>query len=176
MWPVNPLCSYLFSRRRAGFADTAVPADATGSGLDAHARRWHSRARAKLVEKTVNIRLMANLWTYIFTTIKGKMVAKDHFGNRYYHERQTPAGRRRRRWVVYKGEAEASRVPPEWHAWLHHTTADAPLGGGVPRRPWQKPHQPNLTGTAAAYRPPGHLLTGGHRDRATGDYEPWIPD
>lgn len=119
---------------------------------------------------------MANLWTRIFTTINGKKVAKDHFGNRYYQERQAPTGRRRRRWVVYKGEAEASRVPPEWHAWLHYTIGEPPRDGGVPRRPWQKPHQPNLTGTAAAYRPPGHLLTGGRREPATGDYEPWTPD
>lgn len=119
---------------------------------------------------------MANLWTRIFTVVNGKVVSKDQFGNFYYQERRPPAGRRGRRWVIYKGEAEASRIPPEWHAWLHHTIAEPPRDGGVPQRPWQKPHQPNLTGTAAAYRPPGHLLTGGRRDPATGDYEPWTPD
>ena len=33
-----------------------------------------------------------------------------------------------------------------------------------------------LTGTALAYRPPGHTLKGGHRAPATGDYEPWTPN
>jgi NADH:ubiquinone oxidoreductase subunit len=37
-------------------------------------------------------------------------------------------------------------------------------------------HVPNLTGTDRAYRPPGHTLQGGRRDRATGDYEPWTPE
>ena len=42
--------------------------------------------------------------------------------------------------------------------------------------PWQKPHLPNATGTAASYRPPGHDYEGGHRARATGDYEAWTPE
>jgi NADH:ubiquinone oxidoreductase subunit len=78
--------------------------------------------------------------------------------------------------VLYKGEAEASKVPPEWHAWLHHIVKEPPPPGGVPRRAWQKEHIPNLTGTSGAYRPPGHDYKGGHRARATGDYEPWVPN
>jgi NADH:ubiquinone oxidoreductase subunit len=80
---------------------------------------------------------------------------------------------RDRRWVVYAGDPEASRVPPEWHAWLHYTT-DAPLPE-LGRRSWQKPHLANATGTAAGYRPPGHDYSGGRRARATGDYEAWTP-
>jgi NADH:ubiquinone oxidoreductase subunit len=78
--------------------------------------------------------------------------------------------------VIYNGEVEASRVPPEWHIWLHHTTDATPPEGGPARQPWQKDHLPNLTGTDLAYRPPGHTLKGGRRDAATGDYEPWTPN
>lgn len=114
--------------------------------------------------------------TLLYTWFRGERMGTDRFGNRYYRLRG-PGRRagRERRWVLYKGEAEASRVPPEWHAWLHHLT-DAPLS--VPeakKRPWYKEHVPNLTGTDAAYRPPGHVLRGGRRPRATGDYEPWRP-
>lgn len=120
---------------------------------------------------------MANLWTRIFTGWHGQFVAADSFGNRYYQERRAAAHRRRRRrWVIYKGEAEASKVPPEWHGWLHYTFDEPPREGGVPQKDWQRPHQPNLTGTEGAYRPPGHLLAGGRRDKATGDYEPWKPN
>lgn len=119
---------------------------------------------------------MATAITHLVTWLRGEPVGTDAEGNRYYQERRIPAGRRRRRWVVYEGEAEASRVPPEWHAWLHYTAAECPGPGRVASRPWQKPHQPNLTGTAAAYRPPGHTLEGGHRSPATGDYEPWTPN
>ena len=74
---------------------------------------------------------------------------------------------------AYAGAVEASRVPPEWHAWLHYTT-DAPLLERA-RYPWEKPHQANATGTPESYRPPGHDYQGGKRARATGDYEAWTP-
>ena len=52
---------------------------------------------------------------------------------------------------------------------------DTPPGEAEQRFDWQKDHLPNLTGTRYAYRPPGHVLSGGQRDKATGDYEPWTP-
>lgn len=111
----------------------------------------------------------------LFTWRKGALVGTDADGNQYYRERNPPKGRRERRWVMYRGEPEATKVPPEWHGWLHHTV-DAPLpAGSSSQRPWQKPHVANLTGTLGAYRPPGHVLARGRRDRATGDYEPWTP-
>jgi len=119
---------------------------------------------------------MANLWTRIFTAWRGQFVNTDSFGNRYYQDRRKSLGRRRRRWVVYKGEVEASRVPADWHAWLHYTIDEPPQSDGKPQKDWQKPHQPNLTGTGEAYRPPGHLQAGARRDKATGDYEPWMPN
>ncbi len=121
--------------------------------------------------------------TRLFTWWKGELVGSDPFGNRYYRERpgrplRKGGGRdsRERRWVLYNGEAEASKVPPEWHAWLHHTVDEIPADAGRPKYPWQKPHQPNLTGTPLAYRPPGSVLKGGRRAPATGDYEPWTPE
>lgn len=120
--------------------------------------------------------------TRLFTWWKGELVGTDPFGNRYYRERpgrplRKGGGRdsREKRWVLYNGEPEASKVPPEWHAWLHHTVDEIP-DAGRPKYPWQKPHQPNLTGTPLAYRPPGSVLKGGRRAPATGDYEPWTPE
>jgi len=45
-----------------------------------------------------------------------------------------------------------------------------------PARIWEKPAEPNLTGTPLAYRPPGALEVGGRRAAATGDYEAWTPE
>jgi NADH:ubiquinone oxidoreductase subunit len=115
-----------------------------------------------------------NLGTWLFTMFKGRRVGADAYGNSYYQERRPRSGHRIRRWVTYRGPAEASRVPPEWHSWLHYTTDD-PLVER-PRQPWEKAHRPNLTGTPASYRPPGHDYEGGRRARATGDYEAWTPD
>ncbi|HYF09155.1 MAG TPA: NADH-ubiquinone oxidoreductase subunit NDUFA12 family protein, partial [Acetobacteraceae bacterium] len=63
---------------------------------------------------------------------------------------------------------------PEWWGWIHYTT-HAPIPEDAPRRPWQKEHRPNLTGTAEAYRPRGHDMAGGRRAAASGDYEAWTP-
>ncbi len=115
-----------------------------------------------------------NIGTWLFTKLKGRQIGSDAVGNLYFEEkRQRPGSQRNRRWVSYAGAAEASAVPPEWHAWLHYTT-DAPLPD-TGRKPWQKPHLANATGTALSYRPPGHDYQGGHRARAAGDYEAWTP-
>ena len=121
--------------------------------------------------------------TRIMTWLRGELVGSDAFGNRYYRDKsqkklQRGGGRfsREKRWVIYNGDPEASRVPPEWHAWLHHTVDEVPQDGGQLKYSWQKPHLPNLTGTPDAYRPPGSLFRGGHRAAATGDYEPWQPE
>ena len=105
---------------------------------------------------------------------KGEHVGTDALGNRYFRERRA-RDRLPRRWVLYAGDVEGSKVPPEWHAWLHHTTDEVPRQDRR-RYAWEKPHVPNLTGTPEAYRPSGSLARGGRRPRATGDYEPWRPD
>ena len=50
--------------------------------------------------------------TWLFTKMRGELVGSDDQGNRYYQDRRVIPGRRRKRWVIYNGEAEASRVPP----------------------------------------------------------------
>lgn len=121
--------------------------------------------------------------TRLMTWLRGELVGSDQFGNRYYRDKtkkalQRGGGRfsREKRWVIYQGAPEASKVPPQWHAWLHHTIDAPPLDAGTPHYAWEKPHLPNLTGTAAAYRPPGSVLKGGHRQASAGDYEPWVPE
>jgi NADH:ubiquinone oxidoreductase subunit len=111
--------------------------------------------------------------TILFTWAKGTLVGTDGAGNRYFRERKPRVGHRQRRWVLYNGPAEASKVPPEWHAWLHYTV-DEPLAPSA-EKSWVKEHQPNRTGTGQAYLPAGHDLRGGRRPPATGDYEAWRP-
>jgi len=120
------------------------------------------------------MRMDVGIW--LFTKLNGKRVGEDVYGNSYYvHKAGRKRDGRQMRWVVYRGLPEASKVPPDWHAWLHHFTDKLPDEQQGPSFPWQKEHLPNLTGTRYAYRPPGHVLQGGRRERATGDYEPWTP-
>lgn len=113
----------------------------------------------------------ATLGTSLFTARKGEKVGKDDQGNVYYRERGGD-----RRWVIYNGEIEATRIPPEWHAWLHGLTDAPPSEKPLPTKSWEKPHLANLTGTAAAYHPPGSLVAEAQRPRAVGDYEAWTPN
>lgn len=115
------------------------------------------------------------LGTLFQTWMVGEQVGTDEFGNRYFQSRGKKLQGRQRRWVLYKGKDEASTVPPEWHAWLHHTAVDPLTENAAQAKSWQKPHQGNTTGSAKAYRPAGHDLSGGKRAEATGDYQPWQP-
>jgi NADH:ubiquinone oxidoreductase subunit len=110
------------------------------------------------------------LGTRLHTWRRGTPVGSDEAGNRYYVDRRND-----RRWVVYAAAVEASKVPPGWNAWLHHTSDEAPVNGAYKPHSWEKPHLPNMTGTALAYRPPGSILSAEKRPRVTGDYEPWKP-
>ncbi len=133
----------------------------------------------------------ATLTTLLSGALSGEQVGTDAQGNRYYRAKKlgkvgTAFAGRERRWVIYEGANDASRVPPEWHGWLHGFGADVQgpngQGGGVPEsnlppaRIWEVDYTPNATGTALAYRPQGALERGGHRAAATGDYEAWSPD
>jgi NADH:ubiquinone oxidoreductase subunit len=113
--------------------------------------------------QTVGMRL--TIWR------KGELVGKDSQGNSYYRERGG-----KRRYVVYNGEAEASRIPPEWHGWMHYTVDEPPTIAPPKVKPWEKDHLPNLTGTVLAYAPGGSLAGTGDRAKATGDYEAWKPE
>ena len=118
--------------------------------------------------------MSATIGTRLATWISGRYVGCDEFGNRYYEARAVGNWNRRRRWVMYNGMVEASKVPATWHGWLHYTL-DAPINETGHRHGWQKPHLPNLTGTTGRYLPAGHISKGAKRAAATADYEPWSP-
>ena len=107
------------------------------------------------------------------TALRGHFVGQDAFGNCYYQNKHNA----KKRWVIYAHRADASEVMPEWHGWLHHQTDVVPTSDANARyrRPWQQPYVPNMTGTNAAYVPPGHPATATPRAAATGDYEAWRP-
>ncbi len=116
----------------------------------------------------------ATFTTRLFTRRHGGRVGSDTMGNIYYSGGTDVHGNPRR-WVIYAGSNDASRVPPEWHGWLHNTIDETPDDLPAPRA-WQSAPQPNLTGSREAYRPAGALEAGGKRAAATGDYEAWSPN
>ena len=109
------------------------------------------------------------LGTQIHTWRHGVRVGEDAAGNVFYQTRDGS-----RRWVIYNGEVEASRVDPDWHGWLHHTWAEPPTERPVRHKTWEKPHLQNMTGTPQAYAPAGSIKRAEPAPRT--DYEPWTPD
>lgn len=107
--------------------------------------------------------------TQVWTALYGEKVGEDDQGNIYYRSKKGD-----RRWVIYHGESEASRVPVEWHGWLHHTFKEPPTKDPLPRRDWELPSQMNMTGTSQAYRPQSSVYRAEPAPRS--DYDAWQPD
>lgn len=109
------------------------------------------------------------LGTQLFTLRKGKKVGEDAEGNKYFENKDGS-----RRWVIYNGEMEASRITPEWHGWLHHTFQQSPTEKTFSHKSWEVPHQQNLTGSPEAYIPAGSLRRSSVTRRQ--DYIAWVPN
>jgi NADH:ubiquinone oxidoreductase subunit len=108
------------------------------------------------------------LGTQLWTWRKGVKVGEDAAGNIYYRTHDDA-----RRWVIFNGEVEASRINPDWHGWLHRTRDEPPTDKPLAHKAWEKPHMANMTGTDAAYAPSGSLR---RAPKARADYEAWRPE
>jgi NADH:ubiquinone oxidoreductase subunit len=106
----------------------------------------------------------------VFTRRNGTKVGEDDQGNTFYRNADDS-----KRWVIFNGEAEASRIGADWHGWLHRTFDEVPSEKPLKRKNWEQPHQENLTGTLLAYAPAGSIRGAGEpKDRR--DYEAWAPE
>ena len=98
----------------------------------------------------------------------GALIGTDYNGNQYF-ENTAEYAHGQHRWVVYSGnksfyEVDASTVAPEWHAWLHHATAEPPTAttlGSTHRVPNQEvaagssaPYARSLGGVVTPNAPP----------------------
>ena len=102
--------------------------------------------------------------TFIYTLLTGKFIGSDQFGNKYY------SNSKGKRWVIYKNNIESSKIPPDWHLWIHSLTIKKPENI-INKFSWQKEHEENLTGTKKAYKPEGSLLLESKKNMKK--YETW---
>ena len=116
-----------------------------------------------------------NIGTRIYTWICGKLVGDDEFGNKYYCNSRNFDDSTAKRWVIFNGEIEASKIPPHWHAWLHKTINIPPINYSH-KYSWQKNIEPHLTGTSKAYFPNSQNLTKLSDSKKNDiEYEKWQP-
>ncbi len=78
--------------------------------------------------------------------------------------------------MIYEGANDASRVPPEWHGWLHGSYDGVPESYLPPARIWKWTTRPTPPEPLPPIARMGALERGGQRAAATGDYEAWTPD
>ena len=64
-------------------------------------------------------------WGTWFGLIGKTRVGEDALGNAYWQGGKDTNGNPRR-WVIYAGANDASRIAPEWFSWLHHQVDDVP--------------------------------------------------
>lgn len=110
----------------------------------------------------------STLNTAFTTWMSGEKIGEDEQGNRYYRSKKG------RRWVIYNGPIEATRISPDWHGWLHHTFDAPPSDRPLEHKAWEKPVQPTQTGLPGAYAPAGSLRRA--EPAARSDYEAWQPE
>ncbi len=103
--------------------------------------------------------------TFFYTIFFGKLIGKDSFGNKYY------ISKKGKRWVIYNGEINASKIDSDWYSWIHYQTDTNPAKVKPNKYSWQKPHLENKTGTEDAYRP--NKITNKSKDFKK--YESWKP-
>ena len=109
------------------------------------------------------------LGTQLYTWRKGIKVGEDGSGNIFFRDKGD-----RRRWVIFSGEVEASRVSAEWHGWLHRTWDEPPTEKPLTKKSWEIDHKPNVTGGLDSYKPAGSLNRRDIKERR--DYEAWSPE
>ncbi len=112
-----------------------------------------------------------DLISKIAIKISCRLVGSDEFGNNYFEAKKI-RGNYKKRYVIYNGLAEPSKVPAEWHGWLHYTRNDLPEH--ITKHSWQKIHLPNLTGTKFAYFPLENKDC--KRQKISSDYQAWQPN
>ncbi len=87
------------------------------------------------------------LGTRLQIFFSGKLVGEDKNGNKYYESKSG------RRWVIYNGEVEASKIPNEWYSWMHYMKNKIENNQSFKKYVWQKEHLPNQTGSENSYHP-----------------------
>ena len=104
--------------------------------------------------------------TFVYTLLFGKFVGSDEFGNKYYNNSSG------KRWVIYNDTVESSKIPAEWHLWIHFLATSKPENN-LTKYSWQNKHSGNLTGTKKAYKPLGSLIS--DSKKSIKNYETWKP-
>ena len=94
----------------------------------------------------------------IYLFFRSTKVGGDQYGNQYFEAKRTDSFGRKKRFCLYSGRPEASKISPEWHLFMHYQVEAKDVKTNYKQHKWQKPFVPDITLTEVKYLPKNHPL------------------
>lgn len=112
--------------------------------------------------------------TRIHLIFFARFIGEDEYRNKYFQSnKRKDYLSRYKRFCIFNGKVEASKIPAEWHSWMHYN-AEAPIS--YKKQFWMKSHTPVLTGTVYAFTPNSNSSTNIYEKtnaKKNQNYTPW---
>ena len=100
------------------------------------------------------MKLLVSIYLQLF----GNKVGEDEYGNQFFELKRVDYLGRRKRYCLYKGSPEASKISPEWHPFMHYQIDAKDVKTTFRQYKWQKPYVPDTTLSQNKYLPKEHPL------------------
>lgn len=125
------------------------------------------------------MKILVKIYLKLFAT----KVGEDEYGNQFFELKRTDYLGRKKRYCLYKGYVEASKISPEWHPFMHYQIAAKDVKTTYKQYKWQKPAIPDTTLSNYKFLPKNHMLYNENFDvyNTTGSKNPfktkvWKPE
>ena len=92
----------------------------------------------------------------IYLKFRGTEVGEDQYGNKYFELKRVDSFGRKKRYCLYSGLVEASKIAPEWHPFMHYQIEAKEVPKNIRSYKWQKLALPDLTLSDVKYLPKNH--------------------
>ena len=94
----------------------------------------------------------------IYLYFCGVKVGEDEYGNQFFELKRTDYLGRKKRYCLYNGIPEASKISPEWHPFMHYQIEAKDVKTTFKQYKWQKSAVPDATLSQKKYLPRHHFL------------------
>ncbi len=97
---------------------------------------------------------LVKIYLFLFAT----KVGEDEYGNSFFELKRKDYLGRKKRYCLYNGVVEASKISPEWHPFMHYQIDVDEVKKTFKQYKWQKPATPITTLSKDKYLPKNHIL------------------
>jgi NADH:ubiquinone oxidoreductase subunit len=100
------------------------------------------------------MKFLVRIYLHFFAT----KVGSDEYGNQFFELKTSDYLGRKKRYCLYNGYVEASKISPEWHPFMHYQIEAKAVKKTFKQYKWQKPFVPDTTLSGSKFLPKNHLL------------------